>query len=201
MKKLVKRKLSYKRDDIAQVKNELETLLFVSNEPMLIEKMSELLETDSKQIREVLQLLQDEYQDRAMQIIEVAGGYQLSTRKEFDSIIKKVHETARTQGIPPASMEVLAIVAYKQPITRNEIEFIRGVDSTSSLKWLEEKDLVEEAGKSHVPGHPMLFKTTKKFLSLFGLTAIDQLPSLKEDFLKEHQNQSMLPIKFAPQSG
>jgi len=163
----------------------IEALLFVSDEPVNINNLKDVVGMkENEEILEAIDALRKKLGERALEIVEIAGGYQLRTRPEHGDYIKKFHKLTRATRLSPASIEVLSIIAYKQPITRQEIEDIRGVDSSGIVKKILEKQLIKSMGRKKLPGKPMAFGTTKRFLEYFGLVKISDLPTLK-DFPEE----------------
>jgi segregation and condensation protein B len=147
---------------------------------------------EKTEIREIIDQLVSEYHDRQGGILlqEVAGGFQFRTNPDLSLWIKKL-KTAKPQSLSPQALETLAIIAYKQPIVKSEIEDIRGVDVGGPLKGLLEKKLVRIVGRKDVPGKPIIYGTTRKFLEVFNLKDIMDLPNIRE--LKElHQQQELL---------
>jgi len=173
----------------------LEAILFVSGEPMSLEDLSEVLEgTDSERIRQALDHLRQTYESagRGLRIVEVAGGYQIATRSECAPWIRSLEKIKTATRLSRSGLETLAIVAYKQPVTRGEIEAIRGVDSAYVLKTLLERRIVKIAGRREGLGRPILYGTTREFLQYFGLKDLSELPALKEfkevaETLPEHE--------------
>ena len=173
----------------------LEALLFVAGEPMSLDKLAEGLEgTDTDRIREALDRLRQNYDaaGRGLQIVEVAGGHQIATRSECAPWIKALDKIKSATRLSRSGLETLAIVAYKQPVTRGEIEAIRGVDSAGVLKTLLERRIVRIVGRREGLGRPMLYGTTREFLHYFGLKDLAELPALKEfkevaETLPEHE--------------
>lgn len=159
----------------------VEALLFGADGPLRVDRLVEVLEVERPAVVEVLRSLQAEYdeQARGFFVQEVAGGYQLRTRPEFADYLRRLGRTRPFKFSRPA-LETLAIVAYRQPVTRAEIEYLRGVDSGSVLKTLLDKHLVRILGKKDVPGKPAIYGTTREFLELFGLADLAALPTLKE---------------------
>lgn len=160
----------------------IESLMFVAEEPLTVDKLSAILDTvDRNEIRSVLQDLRDEYESRGggFCLSEVAGGWQLRSRPEHHEWIKRMLQPA-PQRLSRAALETLAIVAYKQPIIRADIEYIRGVDSGGVLRQLMERKLVRVLGRKEIPGRPLIYATTRLFLELFDLKDLKDLPSLKE---------------------
>lgn len=160
----------------------IESILFVMDEPLTIDRMVELFdgEFDRKSLRELMGSLLAEHEGRALQLIEVANGYRLCTRPEYGEWIKKFFQEERKRTLSQASLESLAIIAYRQPITKPEIEEIRGVDASGVLRNLLEKALIKIVGRKDVVGRPMVYGTTRKFLEHFGLKSLSDLPPLEE---------------------
>ena len=160
----------------------VEALVLGAPEPVSAQKIAEVvpgLETDDA--RALVAELGREYEEqgRAFEIWEVAGGYQLRTRPEYASYLRLLHRE-RPLRLSRAALETLAVVAYRQPVTRAEIEAVRGVEADAVLKSLLDRHLVRIAGHREVPGRPMLYGTTRRFLEVFGLTGLDDLPTLRE---------------------
>jgi len=173
----------------------LEAILFVSGEPMSLVDLSEVLEgTEPERIRQALDILRQNYESagRGLQIVEVAGGYQIATRSDCAPWIRSLEKIKTATRLSRSGLETLAIVAYKQPVTRGEIEAIRGVDSAYVLKTLLERRIVKIAGRREGLGRPILYGTTREFLQYFGLKDLSELPALKEfkevaETLPEHE--------------
>ncbi|HEU4343550.1 MAG TPA: SMC-Scp complex subunit ScpB [Candidatus Binatia bacterium] len=164
------------------VKSVLESLLFVADGPLTLQRCAEVLEGVSKdEIRSVLDQMQGELesQRRGVRLVEVAGGYQLRTAKLNADWVKKFLG-GRPARMSRATLETLAIIAYRQPITRAEIEAIRGVDVDGVINTLIERRLIRPVGRKDVPGRPFLYATTPEFLQLFNLKDLTHLPTLKE---------------------
>lgn len=160
----------------------IEALIFASEIPVSFQHMVETLGVDEKDgIRLALQELIQEYELKkgGVHIVEIAGGYQFRTRPETAPWIKKLNK-GRTASLSTAAMETLAVVAYRQPVLKSEVDRIRGVDTGGSLKNLIEKKLVRILGRKDVPGKPIIYGTTKKFLEVFNLKDLSELPTLKE---------------------
>ncbi|NLY90438.1 MAG: SMC-Scp complex subunit ScpB [Firmicutes bacterium] len=173
-----------------QAKAVLEALIFASSEPVTVKEMSIITELNEETVRILLFELAQEYNDqqRGIQLMEVAGGYQLVTKPEMAVYLEKLKKVPRQVPLSQAALETLAIIAYKQPITRAEIETIRGVRVDSSLTTLLEKGLIEETGRKEGPGRPILYGTTKEFLKYFGLNSLDELP-IVDDWILNQQIQ------------
>ncbi len=171
------------------IKSVIEALILASDAPLVREKICAVLpETGKALIEEAVGELIAEYKERqgGIYLQEVAGGLQFRTRPEFGDWIKKLKNT-KPASLSAAAMETLAIVAYRQPIVKSEIESIRGVDVGYQLKNLLEKKLVRIVGRKDVPGKPIIYGTTKKFLEVFNLKDLAELPTLRE--LKELHEQ------------
>ncbi len=157
----------------------LEALLFSTHHPLTAGRLAELLELEStKPIRRAIKELNEQYitSDRSFRIEQVAGGYQMLTTPEFGDVLKSLHQKEIDAKLTKAALETLAIIAYKQPILRADIEAIRGVACGETVRSLMEKHLVKIAGRAEEPGRPILYGTTKRFLELFGLNSLKDLP-------------------------
>lgn len=165
------------------LKSAVEALLFVSTGPLSVDRLKGIFEeATQEQIGAQLQALVQEYEDRraGIMVVEVAGGYQLATRPEHASWIRKFKSVKVSSKLSKPALETLAIVAYKQPITRTEVEAVRGVNIGGIMRNLMERRLVKIVGKKDVPGKPMMYGTTVEFLQYFGLKDLSALPTLKE---------------------
>ena len=165
------------------IKPIVEAILFAANEPVSIRKLCEIIgNTDTKQIREIIESLRQDYdsQNRAFQIEDIADGFQILTRAEYYDWVAKLWKKSGDNKLSQAALETLAIIAYKQPILRADIEAIRGVQSGQMIRTLIEKKLVRIVGREEVLGRPLLYGTTKSFLEQFGLKSIKDLPKTKE---------------------
>ena len=160
-----------------------EALIFVSDEPITVKLLAEILEEDRETVHAAIEELQREYEARksGLQIREIAGGWQLSTRTEYHEDVRKFLKTRPSAKLSLASLETLAVIAYKQPVTVPEILEIRGVQSASAIKTLLEKRLIITKGHKETVGRPMQYGTSKDFLIQFGLKDLTELPSI-EDF-------------------
>ncbi len=177
--------------NLDEVKSILEAILFAASEPISLEQFSQLFDDVSvRQIRQQLMRLRDEYQEtnRSFQLIEIANGFQICTDRAYHQWIEKFHTRQVRVKLSPSALEALAIVAYKQPVTRSEVEEIRGVNSDSVLSSLIEKRMVRIAGRKPGPGRSLLLATTDEFLEQFGLKDLSTLPSMEE--IEEILNQT-----------
>ena len=170
--------------DLEDIKATFEAVLFVSHEPLTIEKLSSVLEGVPKStLKTTMHMLQEEYNQagRGLHITEIAGGFVLATRPEQSDAIKRLSKTKISSAkLSRSALEALAIVGYKQPITRGEIEKIRGVETSGVLRTLLDQKMVRIVGRQEVPGRPILYGTGKQFLQRFGLRDLRDLPPLKE---------------------
>lgn len=160
----------------------VEALLFASDKPLSVKDLqSSLPDVKTDDLKSALRVLQYEYEamGRSFSLKEVAGGYQFRSHSEYGPFILRMLQ-ATPNRLSKASMETLAITAYKQPILRQEIERLRGVDVGGILKTLMEKDLIKIMGRKNLPGRPLIYGTTKKFLEVFDLKGLESLPRLKE---------------------
>lgn len=162
------------------IKSVIESLLFVSGEPLSIRDLHNNLEISIKVIESVIKEMIDDYEEdnRGIKLISINGEYQLVSKPQNSDSIQKLLKKNKRQSLSQASLESLAIVAYKQPITRIDIDEIRGVKSDSALQRLIERELIKDIGRLEVPGRPIIFGTTEEFLRQFGLKDLDELPSL-----------------------
>ncbi len=153
----------------------LECLLFMADRPLPVGELSDLLDITPPAVRQLLEQLTGRY--LGMHVVEVAGGFELATRPEYAEYVARLHQPPKLR-LSAAAMETLAIVAYRQPVTRPEIEALRGVNSDRVVATLQEHGLIVERGHKEAAGRPMLYGTTDKFLALFGLASLDTLPDL-----------------------
>ena len=164
-----------------EIKELLEALFLCSSEPLTLAALVEITGYESEDILETLDQLQQDYlqQGRGFEICEIAGGWMFSTFPRHAPYIEKLVKP-KLSSLSQASLEVLSIIAYRQPITRGEMEEIRGVNCDSSVNTLLDRGLIREAGRKNVPGKPILFETTTDFLKYFGLTSLKDLPQLPD---------------------
>jgi segregation and condensation protein B len=161
----------------------IEALLFSTHHPLTAGRLAELLELETtRPIRRAIKDLNEQYitTDRAFRVEQVAGGYQLLTLPDFGEVLKKLHQREVDAKLSKAALETMAIIAYKQPILRADIEAIRGVACGETIRSLMEKHLVKIAGRAEEPGRPILYGTTRRFLELFGLNSLKDLPQSDE---------------------
>lgn len=176
-------KLGNPAEDQAAKLTRLEAALFLSREPISTRKLANVAKlADGTEARTLLKLLVRRYEERAsaMQVVEVAGGVQLLTRSVVADWIRRLHGESEEIRLSPPALETLAVVAYRQPVVRAEIEAIRGVQCGEILRVLMERDLLRIVGRSEELGRPFLYGTTKKFLQVFGLRRLEQLPPIDQ---------------------
>ena len=176
----------------------LEGLLFaVGEEGVSLVQLTEVLELGHYEIEVLIGKLRARYEGEkyGLAISEMAGVYKMVTKKDHSPYFKKLLESPHQKTLSPAALEVLAIVAYKQPITRAELEAIRGVNNDSVMRKLLMFDLIEEAGRTNAPGRPMRFRTTDAFLDYFGIKTIEELPEINEAEILEADDEEMTLFK------
>ncbi len=169
--------------DAAKAKQVIEALIFASSKPITVAEIRKVAKSLTPgQIKEYAEQIQQDYQttNRPFDLVEVAGGYEIATKKEFAPWIFKIELQKKAKQASQSALETLAILAYKQPLTRAEIEELRGVDTSGVLATLMEKDFVKIVGKKEVPGRPFIYGTTDKFLEHFGLMDLSALPNIDE---------------------
>ena len=178
----------------SDIKSAIESMLFVSGEPLALRELSNNLELKEKNVEEILSEMANEYEDksRGIRLISINGAYQLVTKSENSDFVQKLLKKNKKHSLSQASIESLAIIAYKQPITRIDIDEIRGVKSESAIARLIERGLIKDIGRLEVPGRPILYGTTDEFLRQFGLKTIKELPSL--DLYSDEETQSSIDL-------
>jgi segregation and condensation protein B len=169
--------------NLADLTAAIETLVFVSEEPLSPKVLSDILDEDKRLVQSALEALAQEYDSRegGLQLREIAGGWQISTRPQYHEDVRRFLRTRPSAKLSIASLETLAVIAYKQPVTVPEIMEIRGVQSPSAIKTLLDKRLIVAKGRKETVGRPMMYGTSKDFLIQFGLKDLSELPSI-EDF-------------------
>ncbi|MBI5742994.1 MAG: SMC-Scp complex subunit ScpB [Elusimicrobia bacterium] len=165
-----------------ELKKILETLLFITDAPLPVSRLAQLCEVRNKErLETLLQELRKTYDEegRTLQVMQVAGGWQLATRPEHGIWVRKLYQNKMTVRLTQAALETLCIIAYKQPLTRAEIEAIRGVEVIGPLETLTQRRLITVVGRRETIGRPILYGTTSEFLRQFGLNSLDDLPKLE----------------------
>ena len=164
------------------VEREIEAILFAAGDAVELSKISLALDIEEKTVKNLIERIRERYleQRSPLDIVRLGESYQMCTLPEYAGIIRAALELRREGALSPAALEVLAVIAYNQPVTRAFVEQVRGVDCSSIVRGLVEKELLEEAGRLPVPGKPISYRTTSNFLRSFGLESIEQLPTLPE---------------------
>lgn len=158
----------------------IEAILFASGDPIEADKLADASGVTQSEVTKLVKLLSDRYDEShsALCVLKLGTAYQLAVRREYDDHIKAALEQRRAVPLSQAAMEVLTIIAYNQPVTKGFVEHVRGIDSSSVVNSLLEKNLLEEAGRLDVPGRPIAYKTTDAFLRAFQLSSLEELPAL-----------------------
>jgi len=177
-----------------EIKAIIENILLAADQPVSVTQFKNLLgdEVEKVSFKSVLEELMDEYNSRNLQILQVAEGYQLCTRHDYSAWVRKFLKFDKTTKLSQPSLDTLAIIAYKQPLTKAEVEEIRGVDSSGVVRTLLEKKVISPGGRKKVPGRPIMYRTTRKFLEYFGLRDLSDLPTL-EDFKESELEGQISP--------
>jgi len=177
-----------------EIKAVIENILLAADQPVSEAQFKNLLgdEVEKVSFKPVLEELVDEYSSRNLQILQVAEGYQLCTRHDYSDWVRKFLKFDKTTKLSQPSLDTLAIIAYKQPLTKAEVEEIRGVDSSGVVRTLLEKKVISPGGRKKVPGRPIMYRTTRKFLEYFGLRDLSDLPTL-EDFKESELEGQISP--------
>lgn len=175
--------------ELKEYKAAVEAMLFAHGEPVSSSRIAQILEIETPVVERLLETLRDDYDagDRGLTLLQMEDRWQLATKPRFGEPVRKLLDTRRNTPLSQAALEVLAVIAYNQPVSRSFIEQVRGVDSSSTVSTLMEKGLIEEAGRLDLPGRPVSFRTTDVFLRTFGLESLTQLPPLHGDDLPLEQ--------------
>lgn len=185
--------------DLKELQCALEAVLFASGDSVDEAKLCTVLGLDKDALADVAQSLADyyDYDRRGMKLLRLENAYQLCSRADYADQVRAALEARRAPSLSPSSLEVLAVVAYKQPVTKTYIEQVRGVDSSYTVNQLAEKGLIEDCGRLDVPGRPILYRTTEHFLRSFGLGSLGDLPELA-DLLGEGAGQITMNLSDLP---
>lgn len=169
--------------NIKQTEAAIEAILFASGEPISVKRLADTVEVEEETVYKICKTLQDrkKTEGSGICIVELNDSFQMCTDPDFADYVKKALEIKKNIPLSQAAMEVLAIIAYNQPITKSFVEQVRGVESSQIVNNLVEKGLVEEAGRLEVPGRPISYKTSMNFLRCFGLSGLDKLPPLPDE--------------------
>jgi segregation and condensation protein B len=167
---------------MSELKSIIEALMFASPEPVTLKALAKLLDPEPKEeILAAIEVLKQDYaQPRGLQLVEVAGGYQIATRPELHEWVRRLFHERTTQKLSVASLETLAVIAYRQPVTAPEIAEIRGVNTSGVLGTLVDRHLIKVVGRKAVVGRPFMYGTTREFLERFGLNDLTDLPKVED---------------------
>ena len=178
-------------------KSIIEAILFTMGESVELEKIASAIELDIKETRKIIQEMQEEMNssDRGMTIMELDGSYQMCTKTEMYEYLIKIAKQPKKRVLTDVLLETLSIIAYKQPVTKLDIERIRGVSCDFAVNKLLQYDLIQELGRMDAPGRPMLFGTTEQFLRSFGVKSLDELPELNPVQFEEFREQAEAEAK------
>lgn len=170
----------------------IESILFTMGDSVELSKLAEVLELDKKEVKDIIEQMQKNYEaeDRGITITELDGAYQMCTKPQMYDYLIKVAKQPKHYALTDVLLETLSIIAYKQPITRAEIEKIRGVSCSHAVSRLVDYNLVCELGRLDAPGWPLLFGTTEEFLRTFGVSSIEELPILNQDQLENFKREA-----------
>ena len=173
-----------------------EAVLFSGGEPISIDRFSQVFDISPETVTEVMEALEKKLikNDRGISLFRMENTYQLATKTEYADYIKKMFDIKRRTPLSPAALEVLAVVAYNQPVTKSFIEQVRGVDCSGVVTTLIEKGLIEERGRLELPGKPLLYGTTKNFLRCFGLSDLTELPPLPKNENADESIAEQIPL-------
>ncbi|MBQ0111174.1 MAG: SMC-Scp complex subunit ScpB [Oscillospiraceae bacterium] len=156
-------------------------VLFAGGEPQIIDRLCEILHIDYNELIKTAEYLNENLNKIGLRVVKLDNSYQICTMEEYSEYIKTMFDIKRKTPLSPAAFEVLAVIAYNQPITKSYVEQVRGVDCTGVISTLIEKELIEERGRLDLPGRPLLYGTTPNFLRCFSLNSLDDLPPLPKD--------------------
>lgn len=166
-----------------QIQSAIEAVLFASGEPVTIQRLCDVFDLDNSDIKKHIEAIKKRYEetDSGLSVLKLENTYQIATKKEYSEYIRKAFDIKRKTPLSPAAFEVLAVIAYNQPVTRAFIEQVRGVDCSGVITTLLEKELIEERGRLELPGRPLLYGTTKNFLRCFSVSDLSELPPLPKE--------------------
>ena len=180
-------------ENVLKIEAAVEAILFSMGDAVSIKELSKVLEMDEAALEKIIQNMMDKYnnEDRGIRLVKLESSYQLCTKNEYYDLLSKVGNMPKKHNLTDSLMETLSIVAYKQPVTRQEIEAIRGVSCVHAINKLVEYNLVMEVGRLDAIGRPILFGTTEGFLRSFGVTSMDELPIISPDKIEDFKNEAM----------
>ena len=185
-----------------QLSSAREAVLFASGDPVSIDRVSQVFEVSPEKTESIASALEKKLEENksGVKLIRLENKYQLATRNEFAEYIKKAFDIKRKTPLSPAALEVLAVIAYNQPVTRSFVEQVRGVDCSGVITTLIEKELIEERGRLELPGKPLLYGTTDNFLRCFSISDLSELPPLPKDNVQPADMGEQLVIEETRQS-
>lgn len=185
-----------------QLLSAMEAVLFASGDPVSIDRLSQVFEISPEKVEATASALEKKLEENksGIKLIRLGNKYQLATRNEFAEYIKKAFDIKRKTPLSPAALEVLAVIAYNQPVTRSFVEQVRGVDCSGVITTLIEKELIEERGRLELPGKPLLYGTTDNFLRCFSISDLSELPPLPKDNVQPADMGEQLVIEETQQA-
>ncbi len=180
-------------ESVKKTEAAIEAILFSMGEAVAIKELSNVLEIDEKTLEKIISNMMDRYDDesRGIKLVRLENSYQLCTKNEHYEVLSKVVNMPKKHNLTDSLMETLSIIAYKQPVTRQEIEAIRGVSCVHAINKLVEYNLITEVGRLDAIGRPILFGTSEDFLRCFGVTSMDELPIITPDKIEDFKQQAM----------
>ncbi len=180
----------------------IEAILFAHGDPIEADKLCAAAGIEADTLEKLIELLSDRYEaeSSSLQVMKLGNSYQLAVRADYSEYVRAAMETKKNTPLSPAAMEVLTIIAYNQPVSKGFVEHVRGIDSSSIVNSLVEKDLLEEAGRLDVPGKPIAYKTTSAFLRCFQLSSIDDLPPLPGAESQVSFDEILVPEESVPEN-
>ncbi|MBQ1689075.1 MAG: SMC-Scp complex subunit ScpB [Lachnospiraceae bacterium] len=178
--------------EIKEIEAQIEAILFAMGEAVELERLAAAVGHDKETVRKLICNMMDHYEeaDRGIRIVELSGSYQMCTKEEMYDTLVRIAHVPKKHVLTDVLLETLSIIAYKQPITKIEIEAIRGVKTDHAVNKLVEYELVEEVGRLDAPGRPILFGTSEQFLRSFGIGSLDELPILSQDALENFKQEA-----------
>lgn len=181
---------------MSELTSAFEAVLFSGGEPQSIDRFSQVFDITPEKVVKVMEALEKRLNEQksGLELLRLDNTYQLATKAEYADYIKKMFDMRRRTPLSPAALEVLAVVAYNQPVTKSFIEQVRGVDCSGVVTTLVEKGLIEERGRLELPGKPLLYGTTKNFLRCFGINDLSELPPLPKNENAEESTAEQIPL-------
>lgn len=181
---------------MSELTSAFEAVLFSGGEPQSIDRFSQVFDITPEKVVKVMESLEKKLNEQksGLELLRLDNTYQLATKAEYADYIKKMFDIRRRTPLSPAALEVLAVVAYNQPVTKSFIEQVRGVDCSGVVTTLVEKGLIEERGRLELPGKPLLYGTTKNFLRCFGINDLSELPPLPKNENAEESTAEQIPL-------